>query len=143
MFGKIIKRLIPFHKKETYVGGWDKAKFEKVKPVADEVFNIMAKCDFPYSDKDNWESVSKAIHQPVKDILELYLKNNLLLEDLKLVSVMIKSKIDRIEQSVAESLNNSSEIIEESLYGCPKRELDFETLDRILREIYTIKEETK
>ena len=138
MFKEIIKKLIPHHKSEQQSNEWGADKIAKITPISNKVLKIIADCDFPYSDKDNWEEVSKAIRQPVKDILELYLENNLLLSDLKLVQMMIVTKIDRIQQTINDSLNNSSEKIEESLFGCPKRELDFKTLDAVLREVEEI-----
>lgn len=145
MFSKILKRLLPLHKKVgvNQDSEWSEAKIEKMTPITREVIEYINECQFPYSSKDNWEEVAPAIRDTVKKILELYLKENIRLDDMRLISLLIRTQIERIFQSLDDSLNKSSELIEEALYGCPKRDLDFDTLDKILREAQDIKDELK
>ncbi len=136
MFNKILKRISPFQKKDKVeVDDWNEEKIKEISPVTHEVLEIIASCDFPFSTKDNWEDVKRAIYEPTKKILQLYRDKNLKLSDLSLISSQIRTQVERIQSAINDSLNNSSERIEEAVYGCAKRDLDFETLDNILREI--------
>lgn len=145
MFSKILRRLLPLHKKVGVNDNadWTPEKIERFTPITREVIGYINECQFPYSDKDNWDEVAPAIRDTVKKILELYLKENIRLDEMRLVSLLIRAQVERIFQSIDDSLNKSSEIIEEALYGCPKRDLDFDTLDKILREAQDIKDELK
>jgi len=135
MFKEIIQNLKKHYKVGKQSSDWDEEKIKTLAPLAEEVLKIVANNPYPHSSKDNWEEVSQAIRTPVKEILDIYRKHNILLSDMPLVNQLVKRKLDRIEQSINDSLNHSSEFIESQLYGCPKRELDFKTLHAILLEL--------
>ena len=135
MFSKIIKKLKGFHKKEQVNNEWNEEKLVKLIPVANEMEKIITECNFPYSINENWEEVAKAAKEPTAKIIQLFLDNNLLLDDIKFVSRLINTKYDRINQSINDSVNYMDEYIQTKIYGCPKRELDFVTLDNIMRTL--------
>ena len=135
MFRKIIKRLGFLKEREVKRDDWDAEKIKSITPVVKEVLEIINKHDFPFSDKDNWEELSVALRKPTSEILELFLKNNLLINDVSFVRMLVNTQIERIFQSVADSLGHSYDNIETALYGRPMRDLDFKSLDSILRGI--------
>ena len=135
MFSKIIKKLKGLHRKESINNEWNEEKLTKLIPVANEMERIITECSFPYSINENWDQVAKSAKEPTAKIIQLFLDNNLLLDDIKFVSRLINTKYDRINQSINDSVNYMDEYIQTKIYGCPKRELDFVTLDNIMRTL--------
>jgi hypothetical protein len=48
---------------------------------------------------------------------------------------LIVEEFNRIQSSLSQSINHSLEFIESEIWGCAKKDADFDTFDKMLKEL--------
>lgn len=132
MVKEIITKIKEFHKKP--IDSDEKETIARCAPIAREIVEIIAKCDYPYGSQ-NWDKISKATHDTVKEILETYLKHNCKIGDVNFIYQLVLEEFNRIQSSLSQSINHSLEFIESEIWGCAKKDADFDTFDKMLKEL--------
>ena len=111
-----------------------KERAKKLEPVIREVIDIINESDYPVGEY-TWEEGEKRNSEIAKKLLACYLENNIKLTEVSLINQYIKKVFDEATNAVVDSLNTNLTYVEKNVWGCRKDEVDFETFDKVIKEV--------
>lgn len=135
MFNKILKHFKGVERAE-------KKKMDKeVKDRVERLMPIMQKSiEIMFSDYemlpigyDTWEKGQEGIKPIAGNLLNMYLEENVRLDDILFMKQVILKTFEDIHQSTVDSVNHNLAYIDKKIWGVHKSDIDFEKLNEMIK----------
>ena len=112
----------------------DKAQDDRIFPVVQEYFKLLTENELKLG-RTNVDESFEYVKPIVEKILEICLKNNVKVSDLNYLKQLILKVVEDTMSITFDSVNKSLKLCSKSYWGIDDREIDFQMIDKKLKEI--------
>jgi len=112
----------------------DKAQDDRIFPVVQEYFKLLTENELKLG-RTNVDESFEYVKPIVEKILEICLKNNVKVSDLNYLKQLILKVVEDTMSITFDSVNKSLKLCSKNYWGIDDREIDFQMIDKKLKEI--------